>query len=130
MRFFQQHEYFSLDYARRDALRVGVKRPGPEPEFAFEKEVSNVEKAVHELGVTYPVAVDSHYAIWNAFGNQYWPAHYLIDGSGRIRDHHFGEGEYEESERVIQQLLAELKAAPLSSTTRPSMADVFVADCA
>jgi cytochrome c biogenesis protein CcdA/thiol-disulfide isomerase/thioredoxin len=96
-------------YKESGLVVIGVHTP----EFAFEKEVSNVEKAVRDLGVTYSVAVDSHYAIWNAFGNQYWPAHYLIDGSGRIRDHHFGEGEYEQSERVIQQLLAELKVAPV-----------------
>jgi cytochrome c biogenesis protein CcdA/thiol-disulfide isomerase/thioredoxin len=77
------------------------------PEFAFEKERSNVEKAVRDLKLTYPVAIDSNYAIWRAFNNQYWPAHYFIDGKGRIRHHHFGEGEYDESERVIQELLKE-----------------------
>jgi cytochrome c biogenesis protein CcdA/thiol-disulfide isomerase/thioredoxin len=77
------------------------------PEFAFEKDLSNVEKAVHDLNITYPVAVDNNYVIWNAFGNQYWPAHYFIDARGRIRHHHFGEGEYDQSERVIQQLLRE-----------------------
>jgi thiol-disulfide isomerase/thioredoxin len=85
------------------------------PEFAFEKEVDNVQRAVRELGITYPVAVDSRYAIWNAFGNQYWPAHYFIDAKGRIRHHHFGEGEYEESERVIQRLLAEGNAKPATA---------------
>jgi cytochrome c biogenesis protein CcdA/thiol-disulfide isomerase/thioredoxin len=77
------------------------------PEFAFEKERSNVEKAVRDLQVGYPVAVDSDYAIWKAFNNQYWPAHYFVDGKGRIRFHHFGEGQYAESERVIQELLKE-----------------------
>src|ERR1700730_2054802 len=77
------------------------------PEFAFEKERSNVEKAVLDLKVSYPVAIDSDYKIWQAFNNQYWPGHYFIDGKGRIRHHHFGEGEYEESEQVIQQLLKE-----------------------
>jgi hypothetical protein len=62
---------------------------------------------VSDLGITYPVAIDNEYAIWRAFGNQYWPAHYFVDAAGHIRHHHFGEGEYEESERVIQQLLAE-----------------------
>jgi cytochrome c biogenesis protein CcdA/thiol-disulfide isomerase/thioredoxin len=77
------------------------------PEFAFEKNVGNVRKAVTDLNIGYPVAIDNDYAIWRAFNNQYWPAHYFIDAQGRIRHHHFGEGDYGESERVIQQLLAE-----------------------
>jgi cytochrome c biogenesis protein CcdA/thiol-disulfide isomerase/thioredoxin len=75
------------------------------PEFAFEKERTNVEKAVRDLKVSYPVAIDSDYKIWKAFNNEYWPAHYFIDGKGRIRYHHFGEGEYDESARVIRELL-------------------------
>ena len=70
----------------------------------------NVARAVRNLGVTYPVAVDSRRTIWTAFKNQYWPAHYFIDAQGRIRSHHFGEGSYDESERVIQALLAERNA--------------------
>jgi thiol-disulfide isomerase/thioredoxin len=81
------------------------------PEFAFERDPANVGKAVQALGITYPVAIDSRYGIWNAFHNQYWPAHYLIDGSGVIRRHHFGEGEHEAAERTIQQLLGELHPA-------------------
>ena len=77
------------------------------PEFAFEKDPANVKKAVESLGVTYPVALDSNLAIWQAFNNQYWPAHYFIDAQGRIRAHHFGEGEYDKSERIIQTLLKE-----------------------
>jgi thiol-disulfide isomerase/thioredoxin len=77
------------------------------PEFAFEKEVSNVRRAVNDLSITYPVAVDSNLEIWRAFDNEYWPAHYFVDKSGRIRYHHFGEGEYDKSESVIQALLAE-----------------------
>jgi len=77
------------------------------PEFAFEKDLGNVDKAVRDLDVNYPIAIDNNYAIWNAFGNHYWPAHYFIDARGRIRYHHFGEGEYDHSERVIQQLLHE-----------------------
>jgi cytochrome c biogenesis protein CcdA/thiol-disulfide isomerase/thioredoxin len=84
------------------------------PEFAFEKERANVQKAVRDLKISYPVAIDSDYKIWQAFHNEYWPAHYFIDGKGRIRYHHFGEGEYEESERVIQQLLKENGAQSLS----------------
>ncbi|WP_049623308.1 cytochrome c biogenesis protein DipZ [Frateuria defendens] len=77
------------------------------PEFAFEKEPANVARAVKELGVAYPVALDNGYAIWQGFNNEYWPAHYFIDAQGRIRAHHFGEGEYEHSEDVIRELLAE-----------------------
>ena len=77
------------------------------PEFAFEKDPANVQKAVRDLGVAYPVALDSNLAIWQAFNNQYWPAHYFIDGQGRIRAHHFGEGEYDQSERTLQTLLRE-----------------------
>jgi cytochrome c biogenesis protein CcdA/thiol-disulfide isomerase/thioredoxin len=77
------------------------------PEFAFEKDVGNVQRAVHDLGVTYPVALDSNYEIWRAFDNQYWPAHYFIDAQGRIRGHHFGEGDYPESERILRELLTE-----------------------
>ncbi len=77
------------------------------PEFAFEKDINNVRRAVNDLGVTYPVALDNLYAIWQGFNNQYWPAHYFIDSIGRIRGHHFGEGEYDGSERIIRQLLTE-----------------------
>ncbi len=80
------------------------------PEFAFEKDVRNVEGAVRDLDLVYPVAVDSNYTIWKAFENEYWPAHYVIDAKGTIRYHHFGEGQYEETERVIQELLREAKA--------------------
>jgi cytochrome c biogenesis protein CcdA/thiol-disulfide isomerase/thioredoxin len=87
------------------------------PEFAFEKERSNVEQAVRDLKISYPVAIDSNYKIWQAFNNEYWPAHYFIDGKGRIRHHHFGEGEYDESERVIQELLKENGAKSLADGT-------------
>jgi cytochrome c biogenesis protein CcdA/thiol-disulfide isomerase/thioredoxin len=90
-------------YADRGLVVIGVHTP----EFAFEKVPDNVRRAVAELGVTYPVALDNDYKIWRAFNNQYWPAHYFIDAQGRIRHHHFGEGEYDASERVIQKLLAE-----------------------
>ena len=71
------------------------------PEFAFEKDVANVTKSLADLNITYPVAVDSDYAIWRAFHNEYWPAHYFIDANGIIRYHHFGEGKYAESEEVV-----------------------------
>ena len=103
-------EAWSAKYKDAGLVVIGVHTP----EFAFEKEQSNVEKAVRDLKITYPVAVDSDYKIWQAFNNEYWPAHYFIDGKGRIRYHHFGEGEYEESERVIQQLLKENGATSLS----------------
>jgi len=90
------------------------------PEFAFERVVANVQKAVRDLGVTYPVAVDSDYRIWGAFNNQYWPALYFIDANGTIRHHHFGEGEYDESERIIKQLLHEAGAKDVT----PGLADV------
>ena len=77
------------------------------PEFAFEKDLGNVRRAVQDLGVNYPVALDNDYAIWQGFNNRYWPAHYFIDTQGRIRHHHFGEGGYAQSEDVIRQLLTE-----------------------
>jgi hypothetical protein len=77
------------------------------PEFAFERRSANVRSAVANLKIGYPVAIDNEYKIWRAFDNSYWPAHYFIDAQGRLRHHHFGEGEYDASERVIQQLLAE-----------------------
>ena len=77
------------------------------PEFAFEKNPANVAKAVKDLGVDYPVALDNDYAIWRGFNNEYWPAHYFIDARGQIRHHHFGEGEYRQSEDVLRQLLTD-----------------------
>jgi hypothetical protein len=77
------------------------------PEFAFEKNAGNVRRAVSDLKITYPVALDNDYAIWQGFNNQYWPAHYFIDSQGHIRAHHFGEGDYDESETTIRQLLTE-----------------------
>jgi thiol-disulfide isomerase/thioredoxin len=75
------------------------------PEFSFEHEIDRVRQATKERDIDYPVAVDSDYAIWSAFANHYWPALYFVDADGIIRDQHFGEGRYEPSERVIQQLL-------------------------
>jgi cytochrome c biogenesis protein CcdA/thiol-disulfide isomerase/thioredoxin len=77
------------------------------PEFAFEKDPDNVRRAIKELQITYPVPLDNDYAIWKAFNNQYWPADYLVDATGRIRYHHFGEGKYNETETHIQELLTE-----------------------
>jgi cytochrome c biogenesis protein CcdA/thiol-disulfide isomerase/thioredoxin len=77
------------------------------PEFAFEGDPSNVRDAVKQLGVTWPVALDARYRTWNAYGNQYWPAEYLIDKEGHVRNVHFGEGDYGRTERLIRELLGE-----------------------
>jgi thiol-disulfide isomerase/thioredoxin len=83
------------------------------PEFDFEKNAGNIRRAIRDYGVSWPVAVDSNMATWNAYSNQYWPAEYLIDKSGHVRHTHFGEGEYDITERAIQALLAEQgKAVP------------------
>jgi hypothetical protein len=94
---------WSEKYKGKGLVVIGVHTP----EFGFEKNVNNVRRAMQEMGIDYPVAIDSNYSIWNAFGNEYWPALYLIDAQGRLRYHHFGEGDYEKSERAIQQLLVE-----------------------
>ena len=82
------------------------------PEFAFERNPDNVRRAVADLGIKYPVALDNDYAVWKALKNNYWPAHYFFDAQGRQRYHHYGEGRYDESEKVIRQLLAEAGRAP------------------
>jgi len=97
---------------RKDGLVViGVHAP----EFAFEHDPANVAKAVKDLGITYPVVMDNDWKLWRALNNNYWPAHYFVDAQGRVRYHHFGEGEYDMSERVIRQLLAEAGHAPAGS---------------
>ena len=96
-------EAWSEKYKNDGLVVIGVHTP----EFAFEKDPANVAKSLTDLKITYPVAIDSNYAIWKAFNNEYWPAHYFIDANGTIRYHHFGEGKYAESEEVIQQLLRE-----------------------
>ncbi|MEP9360177.1 cytochrome c biogenesis protein CcdA [Sphingomonas sp. KR3-1] len=90
-------------YGKDGLVVIGVHAP----EFAFEKDVANVRKAVTDLGIAYPVAIDNDFRIWRAFKNSYWPAHYFIDAQGRMRFYHFGEGEYAQSEEVIRRLLAE-----------------------
>ena len=90
-------------YKDQGLVVIGVHAP----EFAFEKDTGNVTKAVRDLKIGYPVAIDNDYRIWRAFNNQYWPAHYFIDAEGRIRHHHFGEGDYDASERIIQMLLSQ-----------------------
>ncbi|QKG66753.1 cytochrome c biogenesis protein DipZ [Pseudomonas sp. B14-6] len=97
-------------YRDQGLVVIGVHAP----EFAFERDVGNVTKAMKDLGINYPVAIDNDYKIWRAFNNEYWPVHYFADAQGRIRYHHFGEGEYAESERVIQQLLREAGASKVA----------------
>jgi len=98
------------------------------PEFAFEKNIGNVKGAIADLKIAYPVAVDNDFAIWRAFDNHYWPAHYFIDAEGRIRHHHFGEGDYEGSERIIRQLLAE--AGQHTEATEPTKVTAVGAEAA
>lgn len=92
-------------YKDQGLIVVGVHSP----EFAYEKNLGNVKKALVDLGITFPVAVDNNFTIWRAFSNNYWPAHYFVDARGRIRFHHFGEGNYGTSEEVIRTLLEEAR---------------------
>jgi thiol-disulfide isomerase/thioredoxin len=94
---------WAAKYADHGLVVIGVHTP----EFAFEHNPDNVRQATKDMGIAYPVALDNDYAIWRAFANHYWPALYFVDAEGRIRHHHFGEGEYEQSEMIIQHLLAE-----------------------
>jgi cytochrome c biogenesis protein CcdA/thiol-disulfide isomerase/thioredoxin len=100
-------------YKDQGLIVIGVHTP----EFAFEHNVANVKQAVADLKITYPVAIDNDYAVWQAFENHYWPAHYFIDAQGRVRYHHFGEGEYDQSERVIQLLLKEAGHTNIATST-------------
>jgi len=95
-------------YADDGLVIIGVHAP----EFAFERDPANVRTAVRDLTIRYPVALDNQFKVWGALQNRYWPAHYFFDARGRLRYHHFGEGNYEMSERVIRQLLAEAGRAP------------------
>jgi thiol-disulfide isomerase/thioredoxin len=107
-------------YADKGLVIVGVHSP----EFEFEKNYDNVKAAVQRLGITYPVILDSDHGTWNAYGNQYWPRHYLIDNQGYIRDNHIGEGGYDQTEKAIQSLLAERAAQmgmkEISFDTKPT----------
>jgi thiol-disulfide isomerase/thioredoxin len=97
---------WSQAYRDDGLVVVGVHTP----EFSFEHEIDRVRQATKERAIEYPVAVDNDYAIWSAFDNHYWPALYFVDADGVIRDDHFGEGRYEQSERAIQQLLGVARA--------------------
>ena len=94
------------------------------PEFSFEHEIDRVRRATEEREIDYPIAVDNDYEIWSAFSNHYWPALYFVDANGSIRDHHFGEGRYEESERIIQRLLGvERETVPVEGVGVEAEAD-------
>jgi thiol-disulfide isomerase/thioredoxin len=106
-------------YKDQGLVVIGVHSP----EFAFEHNVANVRRAAKDMRVDYPIAIDNDYAIWRAFKNEYWPALYFVDAQGHIRHHYFGEGEYEQSETILQQLLAEagigdISHAPVSVDAR------------
>ena len=98
-------------YSRHGLVVIGVHSP----EFEFEKRVDNVRRAVTDRNIVYPVAIDSDHRIWQSFSNRYWPATYLVDAGRNVRYHHFGEGEYDRSETVIRELLAEAGAAGMDS---------------
>jgi thiol-disulfide isomerase/thioredoxin len=104
-------EAWAQKYKDSGLVVIGVHTP----EFDFEKELPNVQKAVQKFGITYPIALDSNRSIWDAFHNEYWPAHYFIDAKGKVRFEHFGEGNYDESEHWIQQLLQERAGKPMSA---------------
>jgi thiol-disulfide isomerase/thioredoxin len=97
-------------YKDQGLVVIGVHAP----EFSFEKNLNNVRWAVHDMQIDYPIAIDSDHAIWRAFKNQYWPALYFIDAQGRVRHQYFGEGSYEQSEMIIQELLREAGAGGVS----------------
>jgi len=97
---------WAAKYKEKGLVVIGVHTP----EFSVEHEIANIRRAAQAMRVDYPIAVDSDYRVWRAFDNNYWPAVYIADARGRMRYHHFGEEAYEETERVIQQLLAEAGA--------------------
>ena len=100
---------------RQGLVVIGVHTP----EFAVERNVDNVRRALQEMRIEHPIAIDNDYAIWRAFNNQYWPALYFVDGRGKVREHHFGEGEYDRSETIIQRLLAENGSAAAGERAVP-----------
>jgi thiol-disulfide isomerase/thioredoxin len=102
-------------YKDQGLVVIGVHTP----EFPFEKNLDNVRRAARDMRVGFPIAIDSDYAVWRAFSNQYWPALYFIDAQGNIRHHQFGEGDYEQSEKIIQQLLAEAGSSGISHDLAP-----------
>jgi thiol-disulfide isomerase/thioredoxin len=121
----------TLPYVRAWAERYGsdglVVIGVHAPEFGFEHDLANVRRAVRDLRIAYPVAIDNRHAIWQAFDNDVWPALYFIDANGRMRGHHFGEGEYEQSERMLQGLLREAGRSALTTTAARVVADARTA---
>src|SRR5579871_4892356 len=111
---------WAAKYKQAGLVVIGVHSP----EFGFEKDPANVKEAVSSLKVSYPVPIDSSHSIWRAFSNEYWPADYLIDAKGRVRYHHFGEGDYVESERTIQKLLKENGAVGLDHSPMSIIAEI------
>jgi thiol-disulfide isomerase/thioredoxin len=114
---------WAAKYKDHGLVVIGVHSP----EFAFERNIDNVRWAVKDMKIDYPIAVDSDHAVWNAFNNEYWPALYFGDAQGRIRHHQFGEGEYQESELILQQLLVDAGAGGIGRelvSVDPSGAEV------
>lgn len=103
-------------YKDQGLVIIGVHSP----EFEFEKSATNVQKALLDFGITYPVMQDNDFATWRAYNNHYWPAKYLIDGEGQIRYTHFGEGDYDETEEMIQTLLKEIGSSPSAKVDNPT----------
>ncbi len=121
IRTFPYLKAWNEKYSDKGLLIVGVHSP----EFEFEKDINNVKMAVSKYGLTYPVVLDNDHQTWDAFGNRYWPAEYLTDSLGHIRHTHFGEGSYDETEKVIQQLLDERnQRLGLNSTVDQSVVDI------
>jgi thiol-disulfide isomerase/thioredoxin len=111
LRVLPYYSAWAKKYREQGLVVIGVHTP----EFAFERSADNVQQAIGRLGIDYPVALDSNYGIWRAYHNQYWPALYLADAQGRVRYQHFGEGDYRETERAIQQLLADRGAGQVDT---------------
>jgi thiol-disulfide isomerase/thioredoxin len=106
---------WSERYRDDGLVTIGVHTP----EFSVEHDVDNIRRALREMRVEYPIAIDSDFGVWDAFANHYWPALYLIDAEGKIRYHHFGEGEYQRSEEVVQELLIDAGAEALDRAVTP-----------
>ncbi len=115
---------WSDKYKDQGLVVVGVHAP----EFSFEKDVDNIRRAVDQMRITYPIAVDSDHAIWRAFNNEYWPALYFLDAQGRVRFRQFGEGSYAQAEMMIQQLLMENGAAGLGAVSPAIQGNALEAD--
>ncbi len=116
-------EAWNKAYSDKGLVIVGVHTP----EFPFERVVGNIQSNAQDLGVTYPIAVDNDYKTWNAYNQQYWPAHYLIDRNGIVRQVHYGEGEYSETENLIRQLLSQ-SATPVSLPGQTAGTDQSLTD--